>query len=621
MILMTKKIFLYFIFLNLLLAALPAQEVITGLQSNYLLSNKGEKSKSSRALLSSDTLQLPFFDDFSQTSYYPDTKRWIDNFVFINNTFSDQQITSGIATFDALNNKGEIYTDATSDGFEADRLTSLPIDMNFSASDNIWLSFLYQAGGLSDSPELNDSLTLEFLAPDENKWYSVWRAFGNTDKKFKTVTVQVNQPRFLKKGFQFRFINYASLSANLTEPSMSGNCDIWNIDYLLLDKNRDAGDTIFADVALTLPVRSLLKKHEAMPWKQFKVVSLQEMGSSIPIHYRNNDEITRNITRNFEIWDVYKNSQAHFFSPGATNISPFTSVDYNANLIYTFSSTNSDSALFRITCSLKTDAFDPKSNDTLIYYQTFKDYFAFDDGTAEAGYGINGQGSRNAMVAYRFKSFMDDTLRAIKIYFNRSYLDANKRSFDLMVWDDDNGSPGNTIYTVEEVMVEQGTTPDGFYKYTLPEGVMVSDVFYVGWRQRSETFLNAGFDINTPNEGRQFYWLNGIWSPSQVSGSIMIRPVVGNPPKITAINDVFQGKRNTLKIWPNPATDFISIDPGMEQVSGKTYISITDLSGREVIRDKYSDRIDVSALHDGIYFITLSFNGKPLGYNRFIKTR
>ena len=57
----------------------------------------------------------------------------------------------------------------------------------------------------------------------------------------------------------------------------------------------------------------------------------------------------------------------------------------------------------------------------MVYYQTFKNYFAFDDGTAEAGYGINGLGSRNAMFAYRFRSFIEDTLRAINICFNDSY--------------------------------------------------------------------------------------------------------------------------------------------------------------------------------------------------------
>ena len=278
-----------------------------------------------------------------------------------------------------------------------------------------------------------------------------------------------------------------------------------------------------------LSLRSVLKRYEAMPWKQFRQVYLQEMGSSIPVHYRNNDTIVRNVTRNFEIWDVYKNMQSHSFSAGATNVQPRTDVDYNANLIYTFNTDNPDSALFRITCSLKTDEFDPKSNDTIIYYQTFKNYFAFDDGSSEGGYGINGLGSRNAMFAYRFTSFMPDTLRAIAICFNDSYLDANKRAFDIMVWDDNNGFPGNVIYSREEVMVEKGTGINGFYNYHIPQGVVVNGVFYVGWKQRSETFLNAGFDINTPHKGKQFYWLNGDWNQSQVNGSVMIRPVIGLP--------------------------------------------------------------------------------------------
>ena len=356
----------------------------------------------------------------------------------------------------------------------------------------------------------------------------MWRAEGSLDQKFKPAIIRIENSRFLQKGFQFRFVNYASLSLNLTDPSMVGNCDIWNIDYVLLNKNRNGGDTVFADVAFTLPLRSLLKTHEAMPWKQFRQVDLQEMGSSIPVHYRNNDTITRNITRNFEIWDVNKNSQAHFFSAGATNINPLTSVDYNANLVYTFNTSSNDSALFRITASLKTDNFDPKGNDTLVYFQVFNNYFAFDDGSSEGGYGINGLGSRNAMVAYKYVSYMQDTLRAIRICFNDSYLEANKRAFDIMVWDNNNGIPGNILYTKEDVMVEQGNVINGFYNYTIPEGVAINDIFYIGWRQRSETFLNAGYDVNTPGTGKQFYWLNGEWRQSQVHGSIMIRPVVGH---------------------------------------------------------------------------------------------
>ncbi len=616
---MLKRIFLFVIFLNACLVNTPAQEVITGLQSNYSITSN--ILKENKGLTSSDTLLLPFFDDFSGHSIFPDSKKWSDNFVFINNTYSDQQITAGIATFDALDNTGRMYATASSSGFKADQLTSLPINLNYSVSDNIWLSFFYQAGGLADPPEANDSLTLQFFAPDEKEWHSVWKAEGTLDKRFKQTIIRIDNNRYLKKGFQFRFINYASLSPNLSDPSMVGNCDIWNIDYVLLDKNRNAADTVYADVAFTLPLRSLLKSHEAMPWKQFSKVNLQEMGSSIPVHYRNNDLITRNVTRNFEIWDVYKNTSAFTFSAGATDIGPLTTIDYNANLVYTYKTSNNDSALFRITASLKTDNFDPKGNDTLIYFQVFNNYFAFDDGSSEGGYGINGLGSRNAMVAYKFVSYVQDTLRAIRICFNDSYLQANKREFDLVVWDNNNGLPGNIIYARESVMVEQGNVINGFYNYTIPEGVVVNNIFYVGWRQRSETFLNVGYDVNTPHAGKQFYWLNGVWNQSQVPGSIMIRPVVGSPLLITSIKDTYSKNKNLMSFWPNPATDYININTGEVQLYGTAFISITDLNGHELIKVPFSERVDISSLHEGIYFLIISMNGRPVEYNRLIKTR
>jgi hypothetical protein len=618
---MIKQVIIYSILFNACLYITNAQEVVTGLQSNYSITKNLDKQKSKGGKTVSSTLGIPFFDDFSGRSVFPDSKYWLDNFTFINNTYSDRQITTGIATFDALNDFGRMYETASSSGFQADKLTSQPINLNYTASDNIWLSFFYQPGGLGDLPEVNDSLTLQFFAPEENKWYSVWRVEGNSDQRFKPVILRIDKTRFLKNGFQFRFINYASLSPNLSDPSMIGNCDMWHLDYVFLDKNRNGSDTIFADVAFRLPLRSLLKTHEAMPWKHFKQIDLQEMGSSIPVHYRNNDIITRNVTRDFEIWDVYKNSQSEFFSAGATNISPLTNIDYKANLIYTFNTNNNDSALFRVTCSLKTDAFDPKGNDTLVYYQVFKNYFAFDDGSAEGGYGINGLGSRNAMLAYRYVSFIPDTLRAIRICFNDSYMDANKRAFDLMVWDNNNGMPGNVIYSKEEVMVEQGDLVNGFYTYYIPEGVVINSTFYVGWKQRSETFLNAGLDINTPNAGRQLYWLNGTWQQSQVQGSIMIRPVVGYPLKVTSVNDRYYTNKNLVKIWPNPAFEYININADELLLSGLSYITVLDLSGRELIKVPYKERIDISSLHPGIYVVITSMNGRPIGYNRIVKTR
>jgi hypothetical protein len=601
-------------------AIVTAQEVVTGLISEPRIKAEWDKRDKRKSISASDTLELPFFDDFSKPDVYPDPSKWQDKFVFINNTYSENQRTSGIATFDALDNTGRLYESASTVVFEADHLTSRPINLNYTSADDIYLSFLYEPGGLADKPETKDLLLLQFYAPLESKWYNEWVAPTVTSDTFRAVIIRIDNARYLKKGFMFRFINYASLSSGATDPSMAGNCDQWNIDYVLLGKNRFDNDTSAADVAFTKPVRTILKTYESMPWTQFRQVFLSEMGPWITINYLNNDKIVRNVTRNFRIFDVYQDIEAFSFSAGATNIDPYTSVKYNANLIYTFNSASTDSALFEIKSMLTTDIFDPKDNDTITYYQKFSNYFAYDDGTAEAGYGVNGLGSKNAMVACRFKTFVTDTLRAVQICFNDSYQNANLRTFDLMVWADNDGVPGDVIYSQEEMMVTQGKGINGFYTYMITDPIELTGTFFIGWKQRSETFLNAGFDINTPSAGRQFYWLNGNWNTSQALGTIMIRPQVGPRITNTGISSV-RDRGGKLRIWPNPAADVITLDPGDLTLSGIPEVRVTDLFGHEIIRRDFTGTLDISMLKPGTYVIILYSGKKPVSWGRLIKSR
>jgi hypothetical protein len=400
---------------------------------------------------------------------------------------------------------------------------------------------------------------------------------------------------------------------------MAGNCDQWNVDYILLGKNRNHADTLATDVAFTKPVRSVLKNYESMPWKQFRQFYLSEMGSWINLNYFNNDTITRNVTRYYDIQDIYKDTTV-YFSGGAANISPLSGVDYKGNLIYTFKTNNPDSALFMIKSYLKTDVFDPKQNDTIFYYQKFSNYYAFDDGTSEGGYGINGLGSRNAMAAYRYSLYAPDTLRAIQICFNESYLNSNSITFNLMVWDDNSNIPGNVLSTEAGVPVKLGSSINGFYTYILSNPVEVNKNFYIGWQQTSETFLNAGFDLNTPHGGRQLYYLNGNWNVSQAKGSIMIRPVFGPKIKTTGINDVY-ATHSQLRIWPNPAADFINVELTDPESYKKPVVVITDLQGRELIKTEITGRIDISSLNPGIYIVIRYDGTRPLSYGRLIKSR
>ena len=45
-------------------------------------------------------------------------------------------------------------------------------------------------------------------------------------------------------------------------------------------------------------------------------------------------------------------------------------------------------------------------------------------------------------------------------------------------------------------------------------------------------------------------------------------------------------------------------------MSGLSTITITDIYGRELIKVPFREQIDISSLHDGVYFIVTSMNGQ-----------
>lgn len=614
---MKKIILIYLLTMVLGSARLFPQEIITGLHVNNRLKDL-RYITTTKALQATDTLSLPFSDDFSGGGVAPSATLWSDRYVYINNTFSVTQPTQGIATFDCLDQNGNLYVNASSMVFAADTLTSLPVDLELQPSDSIYLSFLYEAGGISDPPEQNDSLTLSFWAPGEEKWYRVWNTEGYQGEGFRRAMIAVKDVKFLKKGFRFRFISYASLATAVTEPSQAGNADIWNVDYVYLNKARNTADTVFHDAALTLPVRSLVKDYEAMPWKHFRQAYLSLMSPAVTINYRNNDNIVRNITRYVSITDLQTGVVVREFAAGATNVPPFTTLEYDAPLLYTYNSSLIDSVIFGVKVSLITDDFDPKRNDTLSYVQQFTDYFAYDDGTAEAGYGINGQGSRNAMAALRFRSFIPDSVKGINFCFNDAYNNANQRAFDLMVWADDNGVPGTLLGTAEGPVASPGESVNGFVSYLFDKPVAVNGYFWIGWRQLSETFLNTGLDLNTATQGRQYFMISGSWQPSQAPGTIMMRPVMKGEGTQTSSGDE-PLVNNLFRLYPNPTTGRSTL---IVDESAPEYfrINIYSMTGARVLSIDKSFEPDFGPLSPGIYTVVITdSHGKALSLLRLVK--
>ncbi|MGM0532647.1 MAG: T9SS type A sorting domain-containing protein [Bacteroidota bacterium] len=616
-------------------SSLHSQEVLMGVGSSRQL-QKSAAQKTSYP----DTLSLPFIDDFARGVGYPFDGLWEDNDAYMNYQYPVDPPSIGVVTMDALNGEGMLYPNANSTGFEADKLTSKPIDLELQPSDSVYLSFYYQPGGRGDTlgGEFQDSLVLQYYSPDSLRWQSIWSVSyseedtlykrnylsGTTNKiytgslghrKFYQAIVPVTKEKHLRKGFRFRFRNYASLSDPNDIPSMAGNIDHWHLDFIRLDKNRTHRDTIINDIAFVKPLESLLINYESVPWEHWLDAKDREMGNNLYITYRNLGDKVWNISREFEIIDRMWNNETETFTGGTgDDIPPYTSETYPRDIDYIFPDNGRDSALFEIKSYLVTDTLSERApyrwNDTIRYFQKFYNYYAYDDGTAENGYGIPGEGSENSRVAIRFRNYTPDSLQAIQIYFNQTLDNASKNSFKLVVWEDDNGKPGRVIYEQQGLKPVYEDSVNQFHNYILKEKPFLeAGYFFIGYQKYSIDMLNVGFDVNNVNNDKMFYNIAGTWNPSELKGTLMMRPVFGDHIEYTETSSDEESNPSQpetgFDIYPNPAKNKLNVDLEENNYDDFTY-SIFDVQGRAVIKERKLKRtVHLENLSPGMYLLKL----------------
>lgn len=607
------------------------------LTTNQVLVKKWSDLKMShdhRASSIYDTISLDtvkgFLDDFSYNSSYPDTALWLDNQVFVNRGYAKSPISVGAATFDGLNEKGypyDYFVSSTSSS-SADSLTSKPINLlnyinngipvNYLISDSLYFSFYFQPQGIGNAPDLNDSLVLEFIAPGISSWKHIWSeegsSLGVSDSSWKLVMVPIKDIQYFKKGFQFRFRNYATVS---------GNLDHWNIDYVYLNKFRTMADTIFEDVAFVYNTPSLLTTYSEMPWKHYNSTFMKTAYSNT---IRNNYSIAKNGSFIYKIYDAVGIQVNTTYSGGNDNIDPFVPFGYFSNPAFVAPVLNytipplTDTTNYTIECILSTNPDKHKKNDTIRHKQEFLNSYAYDDGSAESAFGLS---TLNAQMAEKFTSTIADTLRCIDIYFNPLLTNANLYAFSLNVWNDNGGSPGTAVYTSDTVhrpMYAQAGQDQFTHYYLYPPLYLNAGTFYIGFTQKTTQFLNVGVDKNTNTQDKMFYNVSGSWNNSPFTGSLMMHPVFGIADYYAGIDSPDSKNKNIISVYPNPANDKLYINFNSDNGSEKINYSIIDLYGRMVLENKFNsaEYIDISNLAEGVYFIRI-VDGMQVSTNKFIK--
>ncbi|MBE7440919.1 MAG: T9SS type A sorting domain-containing protein [Flavobacteriales bacterium] len=548
------------------------------------------------------SLSLPFLDDFSQYHFYPDGSKWADVNVFINTNYAVNPISYGVATFDGLDSTGYPYNfiNPTSYGI-ADYLTSKPIDLT-TVVDSVYLSFYYQPKGMGNQPEAKDSLRLEFFRKSDSTWVRKWAVPGAALAPFKLVMIPVDV-QFQSDSFQFRFKNYATLS---------GNVDHWNVDYVYLNDNRTFSDTTLNDVALTRNYYNMLNGYSAMPWTHYMVDTLNNMSSVINVEYRNNHNSTYSV---FYEYNVITDNGAGAVIESYPTSTSFKPVNGYSSLVepQAVYSSPLNNFYFPTDDTAKTKVFQLKNffnissgavtdfnikNDTVVSYQVFSNYYSYDDGSAEAGYGIEGVGAK---LANQFTIKKSDTLVGIRIYFNPVTYNHSNKSFKLKIWSSLN--PEVLIYEQVDYYNPVYSFTNEFLNYNLTTPILLpAGTYYFGYENITSDFLTLGYDLNTNSKYNIFFNAEGIWQNSNYDGSLMLHPLFKYNDAIIGVDEV-ENEKSSIKIYPNPSQGIFYV-----KTSQAIEAHVYDLLGNLVAHfpKQRHTSFNLNSLTNGVYFIHLT---------------
>lgn len=506
------------------------------------------------------SLSLPFFDDFSTstTETGPTPSRWMPGSgVYINNTLTVNHPSVNIATFDGLRTSGQPYnlTNENAEG-GTDTLMSRPINMGgLTAVDNVYISFYWQRRGLGEAPDATDSLVLDFLSSN-GRWLQVWSAKGDTvSNNYTQQLVRIDNPALLHAAAQFRF---------RARGRQSGAFDQWHIDYVYLNKGRNAFDRYVADIAARQAVSPLLRRYTAMPLRQFLARPAAELADSVTTDVNNLLDNFNLLTFQFTIRDQITGNVVQRVPPDVSRfIQRLSRLSLSRHPVVTGAGL-SGRAVLRTTfeASIATNVPDPipgvdlRQNDTISGITVLDDYYAYDDGTAEQVKQIN---QRLARVAVRFVNNQPDAVRGVRIYIPPTRRNQEGQQIAFSVFNDaGNNTPAQRQLVQQTFPVKYATVRNGFVDYLFTTPVNVRDTFYVAFSQLDDPAIPVGFDRNSPYRGNTLLNLGVRWDAVPATdddGALMIRPIMNNGPSnvITATEPEV-----AVTVYPNPSSGVVN---------------------------------------------------------------
>lgn len=587
-----------------------------------------------RMSASGDSLKLPFWDDFTFTKSIPDSSLWTNSqHVAVTNTIAVEPPSFNVATFDGIDGGGRPYSQDASISGKSDTLTSLPIQLGegqvpAATQASVYLSFYWQIQGRGDRPESGDSLKLFFLA-DDSTTHQVWSQGAREEvdsADFQQEIISLKEAgdalgvNFFHDGFRFQFASYNR---------QSGMFDLWHVDYIFLDKDRNSNNLYYQDRSISDVQASLFHPFTAVPTRQyfvnpahynnpafnFTTFSLEQTGKQEPVEYSisilDGEEVLFKLAEPANSGFTANGQQYHKVERGGLPANALQ--DYQQR----------DSLYLSTLISINSEEPRPffNFNDTARVENVLHDYFAYDDGTAE--YGIEVRGGRGLRFAYEFELTTSDTITHIDLYLPYFMQGVGGQFVDLKVWTQlaTENTADSLLFTMRDIQLQNSNGLNTFSTYELSSPLVLKPgTFYIGLEKQSDSFLAIGFDRNTDSREKVFVSTDQeSWNASlQDKGSIMMRPRFKqdvDPNILSAREPEFL---YPVRIYPNPSEGLLVVESQAQML--QVYNTRGQLlHSLKQSPDEHRKEIDLRNLPAGLYLIKMIFKDASVSKKVLIK--
>jgi hypothetical protein len=576
---------------------------IFGYNPSY--SQKLESFKISKINLSNhstENIDLPLWDDFSYSNklnnlFWSDGKN-----VSIKDYFNIDAPSINVIEFDGLNNDGSPYSNNSGYGV-CDVLVSDKINLSSkSLGDSIYLSFFWNFNINGEFPDYEDSLKIDFLNIN-NDWITVWDANGgllNFKNQFTFDDILVEND-FLHQNFMFKIYN---------KGNSEGPFDSWLIDYVYLDENRNKNDSIFLDRTLSFQANKIFKDHISIPYSH--ILSSNSFTDSVSIKINNLDKDIQPI--NYTLKSFFNNENNGYLIYDNEPVSPILS-GHEERIINTKPIevsnflANNDSTSIEILFYIESGDSsyinqDLRLNDTMRFNVFFNNSYSYDDGSAEFAAGLN---QKNSELVLKHRTFTEDTLTHIEIYFPNNLYSSYSSDIELLVYKNLDNENSKIVSQLSSVNFN-----DNFNLFELNNPIIVKDSFYIGFRQFENSFLPVGLDKNSSTSEKIYYKVDNNWFQNDViKGSLMIRPVFSKTDYV--LTDLKNEKlKKSISIFPNPSRGIFNLSEKVKNVI------IYSIDGKIIKSINNTNSINLKEYKSGYYLIQI-FDKNRIERHKLIK--